>query len=382
MANVDVIISKAIITRQGASPILPGASEDPALPVNPDGTGNIPPVDGSYADQAAMIADQANQLAQYIYFDGTSYWEYLGTTVGTIADYREFSGGDFVSYDVDDGKNATEQQRARQNVGLDTGIPQIITSNGTLDLITRSSNLIIFTGSGLTELTVNGMTAGLRGERVTLVNRRSNGSPVIFTEESTAVDGNNRFSIRQTVTLLQSESIVLMYDLVRWVHYKPFIQVGEQINTNPGTVYYSGANHLPGTFSGELNTAFNMEPFSSNRRLRYNGSLLTNSFSSAVRTSSLANNSTYVVPNASAQENKIFVIYIVDTTDRTRYSYGLGVLRTGDFEPVYFIKDDGNNGDRFILNPGSLSDPGIKFRNESGGVANYAYSITFLSEAL
>jgi hypothetical protein len=37
MANVPVIISRAIITREGASPILPGASEDPALPVNPDG---------------------------------------------------------------------------------------------------------------------------------------------------------------------------------------------------------------------------------------------------------------------------------------------------------------------------------------------------------
>jgi hypothetical protein len=91
MANVPVIISRAIITRQGASPILPGASEDPALPVNPDGTGNIPPIDGEYADQATMIADQANQLAQYIYFDGTNYWEYLGTTNGTIVDYRNIT---------------------------------------------------------------------------------------------------------------------------------------------------------------------------------------------------------------------------------------------------------------------------------------------------
>jgi len=52
---------------------------------------NVPPVDGSYADQAAMIADQGNQLAQYIYFDGTDYWEYLGTVVGNITDYRQFS---------------------------------------------------------------------------------------------------------------------------------------------------------------------------------------------------------------------------------------------------------------------------------------------------
>jgi hypothetical protein len=41
MANVPVIISRAIITREGASPILPGASEDPALPVNPDGPDGV-----------------------------------------------------------------------------------------------------------------------------------------------------------------------------------------------------------------------------------------------------------------------------------------------------------------------------------------------------
>jgi len=41
MANVPVVISRAILTRQGASPILPGASEDPALPVNPDGPDGV-----------------------------------------------------------------------------------------------------------------------------------------------------------------------------------------------------------------------------------------------------------------------------------------------------------------------------------------------------
>jgi hypothetical protein len=46
------------------------------------------PVNGSYANQAAMIAAQATQVDQYIYYDGTSYWEYLGTTNGNITDYR------------------------------------------------------------------------------------------------------------------------------------------------------------------------------------------------------------------------------------------------------------------------------------------------------
>jgi hypothetical protein len=52
------------------------------------GGSSLPPVDGSYADQAAMIAAQSSQIAQYIYFDGTDYWEYLGTTNGDITDYR------------------------------------------------------------------------------------------------------------------------------------------------------------------------------------------------------------------------------------------------------------------------------------------------------
>jgi hypothetical protein len=50
----------------------------------------IPPIDGEYNDQLDMINDQLikPQRAQYIYYDGTSYWEYLGTTNGDISDYR------------------------------------------------------------------------------------------------------------------------------------------------------------------------------------------------------------------------------------------------------------------------------------------------------
>ena len=54
--------------------------------------GGKPPVDGEYANQAAMIAAQGTQTAQYIYYDNTSYWEYLGTTNGNISDYREIGG--------------------------------------------------------------------------------------------------------------------------------------------------------------------------------------------------------------------------------------------------------------------------------------------------
>jgi hypothetical protein len=59
---------------------------------------SIPPIDGNYIDQTAMIADQGNQLVQYIYFDGTDYWEYLGTTNGDITDYRKISDSNTDSY--------------------------------------------------------------------------------------------------------------------------------------------------------------------------------------------------------------------------------------------------------------------------------------------
>jgi hypothetical protein len=59
----------------------------------PFGGSGKPPIDGDYVDQAAMIAAQTIQSAQYIYYDGTSYWEYLGTTNGDITDYREIGDG-------------------------------------------------------------------------------------------------------------------------------------------------------------------------------------------------------------------------------------------------------------------------------------------------
>ena len=55
---------------------------------------DLTPVDSHYVDQASMISDQLNQYDKFIYFDGISYWEYLGTTIGTIADYRKIGGSD------------------------------------------------------------------------------------------------------------------------------------------------------------------------------------------------------------------------------------------------------------------------------------------------
>jgi hypothetical protein len=221
MANVPVIISRAIITREGASPILPGASEDPALPVNPDGTGNIPPVDGSYADQATMIADQANQLAQYIYYDGTSYWEYLGTTVGTIADYREISGGgggggDFVSYDVADGKNATEKQQARDNIGSTAGIATTNVETGNINKVAKTSNIIYLTGATANR-NCDGIDAGVDGELCLLWNKTA----FIYTlrhQASAPPAGQFFFSNATNLTMTAGMPLMFRYDGVisRW----------------------------------------------------------------------------------------------------------------------------------------------------------------------
>ncbi len=52
----------------------------------------LPPINGEYANQAAMIAAQANQKTNFIYWDGTSFWQKLSTNTGLIADYRQIGG--------------------------------------------------------------------------------------------------------------------------------------------------------------------------------------------------------------------------------------------------------------------------------------------------
>jgi hypothetical protein len=96
MANVPVVISRTIIERPNGLVSSPPATDFTPNPLNPDGISQIPPVHLAYTSEANMIAGQANQIANFIYFDGTKYWEYLGTTNGTIVDYRAWSGGDIV----------------------------------------------------------------------------------------------------------------------------------------------------------------------------------------------------------------------------------------------------------------------------------------------
>jgi hypothetical protein len=196
--------------------------------------GSLPPVAGEYVTEAAMIADQGNQLAQYIYFDGTKYWEYLGTTNGTIVDYREWTGGggDFVSYDVADGKNATEKQQARDNIGSDAGIPQEITTDSNINNLAKTSNLLVFTGATANR-NITGIVAGVDGEQVTIWNRRSFN---LTLSNETSSSANNQFSFTGAVnlTLSPDQKITVVYSTAvnKWVQLHEYLRKDAGETTN------------------------------------------------------------------------------------------------------------------------------------------------------
>jgi hypothetical protein len=188
------------------------------------GGGGMPPIDGSYASEAAMIADQASQTAQYIYFDGTAYWEYLGTTTPSIADYRQISGGgsdpNKVSYNVADGKTASEQLQARNNIGSTSSNYQIVTDDvANIVPILGTSNNLIFTG-----LTANRNLAGIQGATDGLEVTIYNDSTFNLTiqENSAATSTTNRFDTGSTVTIPPRQYVRVKYNartgfLGRWV---------------------------------------------------------------------------------------------------------------------------------------------------------------------
>lgn len=57
------------------------------------------PVEFTYANSTAMIADQGNQTSNYFQYvnDTDTYYEYLGTLGGVIGDYREVTDGDEIT---------------------------------------------------------------------------------------------------------------------------------------------------------------------------------------------------------------------------------------------------------------------------------------------
>jgi len=135
-----------------------------------------------------------------------------------------------VSYNVADSKTATEKQQARDNIGLDTGIAQIVTTDAIISNLLRTKNIIIFEG-GTAQRTFSGLTAGIRGERILIWNKRSFNINLVNDQLSTAA---NRFLLGANYLLQPNQKVGMIYDtdLSRWVFDQSGFDTFIQKNVN------------------------------------------------------------------------------------------------------------------------------------------------------
>jgi hypothetical protein len=89
------------------------------------------PVENTYANVAAMIADQANQTLRFFEFveDTEVYYEYLGTTTPSIADYRLLSDSEVLTVTGNNGYKTFRLQSIQ-----DDSTPLTTVSNGRIGL--------------------------------------------------------------------------------------------------------------------------------------------------------------------------------------------------------------------------------------------------------
>lgn len=177
-----------------------------------------------YANQAAMLADQANQIAGFLYNDGTSTWAKLAASTAAIGDYVKVgdvaTGGggadaNAVHYNAADSKTASEKQQARDNIGSSVGIPTYYTG-GNVSNLARSTNFIVFT-AGSANHEVTGLVSGTEGEECLFWNRRI--YEVVLRNEGAGSTAANRFSLGEDFRMPSNEITILKYssDLQRWV---------------------------------------------------------------------------------------------------------------------------------------------------------------------
>jgi hypothetical protein len=196
----------ALIADPQARPTYPPSFEDPQAPVTPIGGGG----DGAetFLELTDTPSTYTGQSAKKVVVKGDETGLEFVTDSG---------GGNFVSYDVDDAKNATEQLRARTNIGSAIGIATTNSVDSTQDNLARPTNFIVFTG-GTEVRSLTGLVAGTDGEEVILWNRRSFNLRLTHDATSTAA---NRFSLPDSVLfdINPNEIVLVKYNasISRWV---------------------------------------------------------------------------------------------------------------------------------------------------------------------
>lgn len=146
-------------------------------------------------------------------------WRYVGAGSWTnLFDLTTLGGGggtdtNAVHYNVADGKTASEKQQARDNIGSTAGIPQIVSTTGTINDLAITSNCIIFTGAG--GLILNGIAAGSDGEEVSLIN--ASGSNITINANNAGSSINNRFQNAQIIPNLSWIVIKYRTTTNKWI---------------------------------------------------------------------------------------------------------------------------------------------------------------------
>lgn len=143
------------------------------------------------------------------------------TWVAANSRYEPVAGGgggadaNAVHYNAADSKTATEKQQARDNIGLDSGIAQEVTTDASINTLTRTNNQIIFTGATANR-NLSGVTAGTQGERILIWNKRSFNVGII---NNAGVSGADGFSVGANQTVRPGDVFGFIYDTIiqRWV---------------------------------------------------------------------------------------------------------------------------------------------------------------------
>ena len=198
MADVPVTIFRGRKTRAGTSPSIPsGVEGEPLPPVNPPGSN---PIGGS------KIHNDLEEIQGGI--EGERY--HL-----TLAEKNSIGGGgndsNAVHYNVADGKNASERQQARNNIGSTSATPQLIVTDGAINDLVFTSNHLVFTGANVV---LSGIVAGLNGEEITILN--ASGTNLTLLLQSVLSIVENRFNASVVVPNLSILRIKYRTTTNRW----------------------------------------------------------------------------------------------------------------------------------------------------------------------